>query len=97
MGSFKPEVFDSLDLEIIDSVYQVAWTTISARDPYRDTQKDGERQEALRKRVFAFASQGSVDFDTLCDKVLVSMPESWTAIVPSRKPPRKVEGGTLGA
>jgi hypothetical protein len=48
---------------------------LEARDPYRDTAEDAERQEALRKRIFAVATPGHFDFDTLCDKVLASKPD----------------------
>ena len=73
MGSFKP-----LDLEILDRVYEAAWAALQARDPFRDTDKDGERQESLRKLVFDNTGTGRVDFDTLCDRVLANMPENWT-------------------
>ena len=73
MGSFKP-----LDLEILDRVYEAAWAALEARDPFRDTDKDGERQESLRKLVFDNTGTGRVDFDTLCDRVLANMPENWT-------------------
>ena len=99
MGSFKrPRAFDSLDLEIIDRVYEVAWAHLEGRDPYRDRAKDGERGEALRKLLFALVGSGQVDFDTLCDKVLASMPECWAlATVPGNARGQKVEGGTPGA
>jgi len=59
MGSFKhPHAFDPLDLEIIDRVYEAAWAQVEARDPSRDRQKDGERQDALKKSVFALAGSG---------------------------------------
>jgi hypothetical protein len=46
MGSFKRNpVFDPLDLEIIDRVYEAAWAKIEAREPLRDIQRDSERQE----------------------------------------------------
>lgn len=74
MGSFKhSRVFDPLDLEIIDRVYEVAWAQIEAREPNRDIGRDGERQENLRKRVFACAHSGRVDFDALCDSVIASL------------------------
>ena len=73
MSSFKP-----LDLEILDRVYEAAWAALEARDPFRDTDKDGERQESLRKLVFDHTGTGRVDFDTLCDRVLANMPENWT-------------------
>lgn len=81
MGPFKrPRVFLPLDLEIIDRVYEAAWAQIEARDPFRDRSKDGERQDALRKRLFALVTPGLVDFDTLCDKVLASMPNTRTTL-----------------
>ena len=76
MGSFKREhAFDPLDMEIIDLVYEVAWEQISARDPSADAAEDEERRAALRKRVFALAGNGGVDFDTLLDRVLASLPK----------------------
>ncbi len=72
MGSFtRPQMFDPLDLEIIDRVYEAAWAHIIASVPDRDQEKDAIRQEALRKWIFALAGPGSVDFDALYDKVLV--------------------------
>ena len=35
MGSFN-QGFDSLDLEIIDRVYETAWAQLEAREPFRD-------------------------------------------------------------
>jgi hypothetical protein len=52
MDSFK-RAFDPLDLEIIDRVYEVAWAHVEAREPDRDTARDGERQKALRKKSSA--------------------------------------------
>ena len=52
MGSFnRCQIFDPLDLEIIDRVYETAWAHIETRDLYRDTEKNGEREDALRKTV----------------------------------------------
>ena len=82
MGSFnRSHVFDPLDLEIIDLVYEVAWEQVLAREPSRDAAEDEERQDLLRKRVFALAGSGGVDFDILLDRVLASLPE------PLRPPP----------
>ena len=76
MGSFKrSHAFDPLDLAIIDLVYEVAWEQVSAREPSRDATQDEERQASLRKRVFALAGDGGVDFDTLLDRVLASLPK----------------------
>lgn len=56
MGPFKrPRVFHPLDLEIMDRVYEAAWAQIEARDPFRDRNEDGKRQDALRKWLFALA------------------------------------------
>ena len=76
MDSFKrPCVFLPLDLEIIDLVHEAAWAQIEARDPFRNRNEDGERQDG-RKRLFALATPGTVDFDTLYDNVLASMPDT---------------------
>jgi hypothetical protein len=54
MGSFtRTRVFDPLDLEIIDRVYDTAWAQVEAREPTRDRNGDGKKQEALRKLIFA--------------------------------------------
>ena len=91
MGSFKrPRAFDTLDLEIIDRVYEVAWAQLEASEPFRDRAKDGERGEALRKLLFALVGSGPVDFDTLCDKVLRSL-------MPVPKPTGRLESGALEA
>ena len=79
MGKFK-RVFDPLDLEIINQVYEATWAYVEARQPHRDIATDAERQEALRKRIFIlarFSGRGKVDFDNLTDAVLTTMPEQW--------------------
>ena len=76
MGSMTlRQKFDPLDLEIVDRVYEVACAYIEARDLYRNTDKDAEEEDVLRKRVFALAGPGQLDFDTLCDDVLASIDE----------------------
>ena len=82
-------VFDPLDLEIIDRVFETAWSQLEAREPLRDREKDVERERALRKLVFALATPGNVDFDTLCDRVLANMSGHSTALQKS------TEAGTL--
>jgi hypothetical protein len=76
MGSFKRNrVFDPLDLEIIDRVYEAAWAQVEARETILDEQRNRERQEGLRKLVFAVAGTtppglgNHVDFDNLCEAV----------------------------
>jgi hypothetical protein len=74
MGSAnQSNTFDPLDLEIIDRVYEVGCAYIEARDLYCEPVNAGQREEALRKVVFASAGTGPVDFDRLCDKVLAHM------------------------
>jgi len=75
MGAFnRAHAFDPLDMEIIDLVYEVAWEQMSAKDPSRDAGEDEARQASLRKRIFALAGDGGVDFDVLLDRVLASLP-----------------------
>jgi hypothetical protein len=78
MGSFQhPRVFYPLDLEIMDRVYEAAWAELEARDPFRDREKDGEREETLRKLVMDQTGTGKIDFDTLLGRVVANMPETW--------------------
>ena len=85
MGSFKhPRVFHPLDLEIMDRVYEAAWAELEARDPFRDREKDGEREETLRKLVMDQTGTGKVDFDTLLGRVVANMPETWLVFARTR-------------
>ena len=60
MGSYKrPRVFDPLDLEIIDLVYEAASAQLAARHPPSNPDEESVRQEALKKLVFACAQSGS--------------------------------------
>jgi len=76
MGSFKHScAFDPLDLEIIDRVYEAAWAKLEACEPFRDSDRDLERQEALRKQIMACATAGHVDFDDLYERALATFPD----------------------
>jgi hypothetical protein len=86
MGTRKPLVFDPLDLEIIDRVFEVAWEQIKARDLSRDQSLDEEKKQALREMIFDLAPPGHVDFDTLCDLVLPNIPEPRTSPAPRGLP-----------
>jgi hypothetical protein len=78
MGSFRhPQVFNPLDLEILDRVCEAAWAKVEALEPFRDREKDSERQEALCKLVMDQAGTGRVDFDTLFDRVVANISETW--------------------
>jgi hypothetical protein len=80
MGSHKrPHAFDPLDLEIIDRVYEATWAQVEARYPCRKREQDETRQKALRRWLFALAGGGPVEFDTLCDKVIASLPKNWSS------------------
>ena len=84
MGSYKhPRIFLPLDLQIVEMVYDAAWTHIVNNDPFRDTTRDEERKEALREKVFALA-QGSVDFDNLLNAVMSNISEPWAILVPPK-------------
>jgi hypothetical protein len=60
----------------MDRVYEAAWAQIEARDPFRDRNEDGKRQDALRKRLFALATP----------KVLARMPNI-PAVFTAETPP----------
>jgi hypothetical protein len=77
MVSFKhPLAFDPLDLEIIDHVFEAAWAQVEASRPFRNSDTDAERREALRKYVMDCATEDKIDFDALYERVVVAhMPE----------------------
>jgi hypothetical protein len=78
MGSFKrPRVFTPLDLEVLDRVFEAAWEHVKSRDLFRDTSKDEERKQTLRRLLFVLAQPGKVDFDLLYDRLLTNIPEPW--------------------
>ena len=72
MGSYGRPAFNPLDLEIIDRVYEATWAELLAMSLPCDETEELERQKNLRKRLFALARPGGVEFDTLCDMVLAS-------------------------
>ena len=100
MGFYNhTRAFHPLDLEIMDRVYEAAWAALQARDPFRDPDKDGERQESLRKLVFNNTGTGRIDFDILCDRVLANMPENWTMFTVRRRNAQeagRTKGSTSG-
>ena len=69
----------------MDRVYEAAWAALQTRDPFRDPDKDSERQESLRKLVFNNTGTGRIDFDVLRDRVLANMPENWTMFTVRRR------------
>jgi hypothetical protein len=94
MGSYKrPRVFDPLDLEVIDLVYEAALTQIAARNPLSDPSKDLERQEALKKLVFVLAKPGVLEFDDLLDKVLEQAPAALPRLVQPPMRPAEDDSG----
>ena len=78
----RNRVFDPVDLEIIERVYEAAWAEVEA-DIFRDTSKDDERKTALREWAFVLAGTHPVDFDTLSEKLATIIPKPW--ITPSTR------------
>ena len=72
----RHSAFEAFELEIIDRVYKAAWAQILARHPDSELENDTGRQEALRKRLFILADRRPIEFDTLRERALVSMPET---------------------
>jgi hypothetical protein len=69
MNAFS-RVFDPLDLEIIDRVYEAAWAQLEAQSPLHDGDRDEELKAELRKRVMFCAAIGQFDFDALYERVV---------------------------
>jgi hypothetical protein len=73
MGSINlRDKFNPEELELIDRVCAVTCAYIEARDLYH-VATDPEEQDALRQMMFAVAASTPLDFDALCDRVLVFM------------------------
>jgi hypothetical protein len=66
--------FDPLDLEIIDLVYEAACVHLASNHPHHGLAQE-EWQLMLRKRLFALAEPGRVDFDALWERALGTMTE----------------------
>ena len=65
-----------LDLAIVDSVYQAAWVQLVVRSPALNAEELEKRQQNLHQRVLAFATPGSVDFDTLYERAIASFDQT---------------------
>jgi len=68
---YFPHVFDPLDLEIIDRVYEAACARYEAQMP--PSRPKDKLRESLRKRVMTCAASGNVDFDSLYEQVCASL------------------------
>jgi hypothetical protein len=69
MNPFK-SVFDPLDLEIIDRVYEAVVAQLEAQRKSRDCDVNERVKDGLRKRVMTCAAAGQFDFDTLYERVV---------------------------
>ena len=74
----NPRVFDARELLTINRVYEAAWAELDAHDPLPNKLKDDERRRALRKRVCNLAHSRKVEFGTLYQMVLTTIPRNWT-------------------
>jgi hypothetical protein len=80
-------VFGPPELEIIEQAYKLACARL-ALNPFRDVAKDREREKALREVLFFIAQRGD-DAESLCERVLATVPESWIAMPPRPFSPRR--------
>ena len=75
---------DTLDLAIVDSVYQAAWVQLVVRSPALNVEELEKRQQNLYQRVLALAKPGSVDFDTLYERAIASSDQTKITSLVSR-------------
>ena len=79
MGSSRrPRIYNPLDLEILDRVFDAAWARVEVSPDYDLAWTEG--QEALRRWIFALADGHPVDFDILIEK-LDAVPVSWLKVM----------------
>jgi hypothetical protein len=67
-------VFDPLDLEIMDRVFEAVWARVEAMSSH-ENHTDDELRETVRKLVGTCAANGKVEFDPLYEKVCRSLPD----------------------
>ena len=70
--SVDRSAFDPLDLEIIDRVYEAALAHLLVRFPDLTPEDEAKPHDNLRKRLFALANTGKVEFYTLYNMVVSS-------------------------
>jgi hypothetical protein len=65
--------YDPLDLEMLEWVFDSAWTALQAKAALRDPEKDEQLKTALREKLFALACIDMDDLDTLRSRLVASM------------------------
>ena len=80
-------VFGPPELEIVEKAYKLACDRL-ARSPIYHAAKDREGKKALRERLFFLAQPGD-DAESLRERVLATVPESWIAMPPRPFSPRR--------
>lgn len=70
-------IFDPLDLEIINRVYEAVWAKLEVREPFRDQAQDDERKNALRRLIIDDTEPGLIEFDALYERVIADMPRAF--------------------
>jgi hypothetical protein len=66
-------VFDTPDIKILNRVHAACWEWFEVREPVRDRTYDPDRQEKLRRLVFAFGRRNHLDYDLLYKVVLENL------------------------
>jgi hypothetical protein len=72
MGSANPpkDSFDSAEMDLMEQAFNSVWDTVAMHDPSRDSDKNEELKNVIRKKLFALARQGVTDGQILRDLVL---------------------------
>lgn len=76
MPSHPRRDLELADLTVVEWAYDLAWEKVKRSRPDRDLRKDLQRQETLRRRLFALGFASKDDAQTLCERVLLTFSDS---------------------
>ena len=76
MGSKKPPTtfYDPALRSTVERVFDVTWTVLQARDPFRDLDQDYELKTALSRKLMGLATDGVTDPIELREWALEGLP-----------------------
>jgi hypothetical protein len=57
----KKSSFDAESLRVLEDLFDVTWTIVQARHPFRDLERDPALQNDLRRRLFILAENAGLN------------------------------------
>ena len=71
MASGKRLAFDAAALQLLEDLCELTWAIVEAQHPFRDTTKDDDLRNQLRRKIFILAENSDLtDLDQLQQSAL---------------------------